>query len=74
MPLYLAATGADWKVNEVKGKADVRRHLENLGFVPGSTVSVVAERDGNLIVRVKDARIAISRALASKIMGEEVRR
>lgn len=74
MPLSMAASGAEWKVNAIKGKAETRRFLESLGFVPGCVVSVVLERDGNLIVKVKEARIAISKVLASKIMGEEVRR
>lgn len=72
-PLSVAPTGAEWLVHEVKGKSDTRRFLENLGFVPGSTVSVVTERDGNLIVKVKESRVAISKVLACKIMGEEVR-
>lgn len=73
LPLSMASTGSDWQVQTLKGKPETRRFLENLGFVPGSTVSVVTERDGNLIVRVKESRIAISKVMACKILGEEVR-
>ena len=50
------------------GKEDVRRHLENLGFVTGTDVTVVSQLGGNVIVNVKDSRIAISSEMANRIM------
>ena len=55
-------------IKRIGGKPEVRRHLENLGFVAGSTVRVVNTLGGNVIVQVKDARVAVSRELAQKIM------
>ncbi len=72
MPLSMANTGATWKVDAIKGKEDTRHHLENLGFVPGCTVSVVNLLGGNMIVKVKDTRVALNQSLAAKIWGEEV--
>lgn len=55
-------------IRKVGGKPEVKRHLENLGFVPGGRVTVISTIGGNLIVNVKDARVAISREMAQKIM------
>jgi ferrous iron transport protein A len=55
------------QVNKIHGKDETRRFLENLGFVSGTMVSVISESDGNLIVKVRESRIAISKVLASKI-------
>ncbi len=68
MPLTLADTGAENIIRKIGGKPEVRQHLENLGFVAGGTVSVISAIGGNLIVNVKNSRIAISREMASKIM------
>lgn len=68
MPLILAQVGEENSIKKVGGKPEVRAHLENLGFVPGSSVTVISSIGGNLIVSVKDARIAVSREMASKIM------
>lgn len=68
MPLSLAKTGERVTVKQINGKDDTRRHLENLGFVEGCEVSVVTELDGNLIINVKDARIAISKSMANRII------
>ncbi|MCD8144709.1 MAG: ferrous iron transport protein A [Oscillospiraceae bacterium] len=68
MPLSLATAGEDNIILKVGGKPEVRQHLENLGFVVGGTVKVITELGGNVIVSVKDARIAISREMAQKIM------
>lgn len=68
MPLTLADTGAENIIKKVGGKPDVRKHLKNLGFVAGTAVSIISHIDGNLIVRVKDSRVAISREMASKII------
>lgn len=55
-------------IKKVGGDANVRRHLENLGFVPGAYVSLVAQISGNVIVNIKDSRVALSREMAAKIM------
>ena len=68
MPLILAQVGEENSIKKVGGMPEVRAHLENLGFVPGSSVTVISSLGGNLIVSVKDARIAVSREMASKIM------
>lgn len=68
MPLTLANIGEENMIKRIGGKPEVRRHLENLGFVAGSTVRVVNTLGGNVIVQVKDARVAVSRELAQKIM------
>ena len=68
MPLTLAAVGEENTIKRVGGKPEVRKHLENLGFVAGSSVTVISALGGNVIVHVKDARIAISKEMAQKIM------
>jgi ferrous iron transport protein A len=68
MPLTMAKTGDVNCVKRVGGKADTRQFLANLGFVPGCPVTVITEISGNVIVSVKESRIAISREMASKIL------
>ena len=68
MPLTMAKEGEVASIKRVGGKDEVRRHLENMGFVPGTDVTVVSINNGNVIVNVKDARVAISREMAHKIM------
>lgn len=68
MPLTLAAVGEELTVMRVSGKPEVKKHLENLGFVPGTSVSVITELNGNIIVRVMEARVAISKEMTQKIM------
>jgi ferrous iron transport protein A len=60
--------GGSGVIKRVGGKEETRRFLENLGFVTGGTVTVVSETGGNIIVNVKDARIAIGRDMANRIM------
>ena len=67
MPITLADVGEDNTVKRIGGKPEVRRHLENLGFVVGSSVTVINAIGDNLIVRVKDARVDISAEMAQKI-------
>lgn len=67
MPITFADVGEDNTVKRIAGKPEVRRHLENLGFVVGSSVTVINAIGDNLIVRVKDARVAISAEMAQKI-------
>ena len=68
MPLTFANIGEETMIRKVGGKPEVRAHLENLGFVPGGSVTVVTAIGGNLIVNVKESRVAISKEMASKIM------
>lgn len=68
MPLSMISIGDEVIVNRVGGKAEVKKHLENLGFVPGTAVRVISEVNGDLIVNVKETRIAISKDMANKIM------
>ena len=68
MPLTLAAIGEENIIKQVGGKPEVRKHLEDLGFVAGGRVKVINTLGGNVIVNVKDSRIAISREMAQKIM------
>ena len=67
MPLLLARMGEKNKIMVVRGKGETKRFLESMGFVEGATITIVSEFDGNLIVNVKDARVALSKALAGKI-------
>lgn len=67
MPLLMARRGETNKISAVYGKDEIKRFLANLGFVEGSAVTVISEIDGNLIVNVKDARIALSKQMAAKI-------
>ena len=68
MPLLLAGVGEDNIIRKVGGNQETKKHLEDLGFVVGGMVTVVSEINGNLIVKVKDSRVAISREMAGKIM------
>ena len=68
MPLTMAREGEVTSIKRVGGKDEVRRHLENMGFVPGTNVTVISVNNGNVIVNVKDARVAISKEMANKIM------
>ena len=68
MPLILAAAGETNTIRKVSGNPEVKKHLEDLGFVVGGEVTVVSAIGGNLIVNVKESRIAISREVAGKIM------
>ena len=71
MPLTMAETGQEIQIRKIGGKDETRRFLESLGFVMGGLVTVVSEINGNLIVNVKDTRVAISREMANKIMIQE---
>ena len=68
MPLTLAEIGEKNIIKKIGGKQDVKAHLENLGFVVGGTVTVINTMGGNVIVNVKESRIAISKEMAQKIM------
>lgn len=68
MPLSMMEAGKPNEIKKVGGKEETRRFLENLGFVVGGTVTVISETDGNMIVNVKDSRVAIGKDMANKIM------
>lgn len=68
MPLSMVKEGEPNIIKKVGGKEETRRFLENLGFVTGGTVTVVSEISGNMIVNVKDSRVAIGKDMANKIM------
>lgn len=68
MPLTMAKTGEVNVIKRVGGKEETRRFLENLGFVAGGNVMVVSEIGGNMIVNVKESRVAINKDMANKIM------
>ena len=68
MPLTFADPGVENIIKKIGGNSEVRAHLENLGFVVGGPVTVVSAMGGNVIVKVKESRIAISREMARRIM------
>ena len=68
MPLIMLGSGVKKRIIKVSGKDKVRRFLESLGFVEGAEVSIVSELAGNMIVNVKDSRVAIDRELARCIL------
>lgn len=70
MPLSMVNTGRATIIRKIGGKEETRKFLENLGFVAGGTVTVVSKTEGNMIVNVKNARIAIGKDMANKIMVE----
>lgn len=68
MPLSMVKEGEPNVIKKVGGKEETRRFLENLGFTAGGVVTVVSEIGGNIIVNIKDSRIAIGKDMANKIM------
>ncbi len=68
MPLTMAKPGETVTIRKVTGRDEVRRHLAELGFVADGTVTVVSELAGNLILQVKDSRIALDHTLANRVM------
>ena len=68
MPLTMAKPGETVTIRRITGRDEVRQHLAELGFVVDSTVTVVSEIAGNLILQVKDSRIALDKTMANRIM------
>lgn len=68
MPLTFAQAGQVVEVLKVGGKESVKKHLGDLGFVEGAQVSVVSSHDGDMIINVKDSKLAITREMASRVM------
>ena len=67
IPLAVLGDGNEGVIKRIAGKPEVKKHLENLGFIVGDRVNVITEQSGNIIVKVKESRIAISREMAMKI-------
>lgn len=68
IPLTFASPGEENIIKKIGGSPEVRTHLENLGFVVGGTVTIISKISGNVIVNVKESRVAIDEALAGRIM------
>ena len=68
MPLTMARQGETVTIRKITGKDEVRQHLAELGFVVDSDVTVVSEIGGNLILQVKDSRVALDKTMANRIM------
>ena len=68
LPLTMASQGEPMTIKKIGGKLETKKFLETLGFVVGGTVTVVSEINGNMIVNVKDSRVAIGKDMANKIM------
>ena len=68
MPLTMAKVGETITIHKISGTDEVRQHLAELGFVVDSDVTVVSEMGGNIIVQVKDSRIALDKTMANRIM------
>lgn len=68
MPLTFAPTGQETTVKRITGKDETRRFLASLGFVEGGKVTVISEVAGNLIVNVKETRVALSKSMASRVL------
>lgn len=68
LPLTMASQGEPVTIKKIGGKQETKKFLETLGFVIGGTITVVSEINGNMIVNVKDSRVAIGKDMANKIM------
>lgn len=68
MPLILATKGNEVSIKKITGNDETRRFLNSLGFVAGETVKIISELGGNLIINVKDSRVALDKGMASRIM------
>lgn len=68
MPLTLAPMGEERVIIKINGRDNVQKHLANLGFVVGTVVTVIAELNGNMILKVKETRVALDKSMASRIL------
>ena len=68
MPLGMANVGDVNIIKKINGRDDVRQHLSELGFVVGTEVTVVSELGGNLILSIKDSRVALDKTMAMRVM------
>ena len=67
IPLSVGDIGVQYVIKKISGKPEVRQHLENMGFVTGGIVRIVSENNGNLIIAVKESRVAVSKEMATRI-------
>ena len=72
LPLTMASQGEPMTIKKIGGKQETKKFLETLGFVVGGTVTVVSEINGNMIVNVKDSRVAIGKDMANKIIWKRL--
>lgn len=68
MPLILAAKGNEMNIKRITGNDETKRFLNSLGFVVGETIKIISELGGNLIINIKDSRVALDRRMASRII------
>jgi len=68
IPLTFASIGEEALIKKISGKSTVRQHLNTLGFTEGSKIAILSKSNGNLIIKIKGSRIAISKELATKIV------
>lgn len=68
MPLVFANVGETHIIKKIGGNPETKKHLENLGFVVGTAVTVITSLNGNMIVNVKESRVAVSQEMARKVM------
>ncbi len=71
MPLAMVMEGETRTIREFRGEGDMKRHLQDIGFIKGERVRVVGENAGGMICVVKDVKVALSRGLAHRIMVED---
>jgi ferrous iron transport protein A len=67
IPLSVGDIGVQYVIKKISGQQEVRQHLENMGFVTGGVVRIVSENNGNLIIAVKESRVAVSKEMATRI-------
>lgn len=68
MPLAMADVGEAVSIKKINGRENVRQHLKNLGFVTGEEVTIISKLNGNMVLSVKDSRLALDKSVTSKIM------
>lgn len=68
MPLILANKGDSMLIKKITGSDEIKKFLSSLGFIAGETVSIISEIAGNLIIKVKESRVALDKSIASRII------
>ena len=68
MPLTMAKPGETVTIRKITGKDEVRQHLAELGFVVDSAITIISQLGGNLILQVKDSRVALDKTLANRVL------
>ncbi len=72
MPLCMMSAGQTMRVTQCRAEGPLRTHLENLGLLPGQDVTMIAQRDGNVILKVHETRLAVNRGMANAILVEDI--